>query len=253
MDSPNLYVPYQKAAVIPDVHQDTDFVFAVYDFIEKDGTFDGVIFLGDYFDYHKSQGPRAGVKATVGAILRDCPLPATYLLGNHDAQYLWTNRQRQIKAKQAFEIPVGCSGYSKSRAVDVKRYWPEMGNRVQPFALCQGVLLSHAGINSRLILPIYEDQEALEKLYLAMTADVKNVSVDHPLFWIPRSRGGHHPFGGPLWQDWHEFEDDLPWPQVVGHTANKRIPSMIGRSLCLDHGQTTWATLEGGDLHIHKV
>ena len=251
----NLDVPLAKAAIIPDVHQDTDFLAAIYEAAESEGV-DGYIFLGDYFDYHKSQGPRAGVKRTVAAVRDEVPGPAVYLAGNHDTQYLWTNRQRHIFARQPFEIPqLGCSGYSRSRAQDVKHYWPDFGKYVRPFARCQGFVLSHAGIDARLmpVTPTGSDEDAIERLYAEFTFALTHLDITSPLFWVDRTRGGIDPYAGPLWQDWRQFNDDLPWGQIVGHTARRERPGIVGRSVCLDNGQTTWGILHGGDLHFRVV
>ena len=46
------------------------------------------------------------------------------------------------------------------------------------------------------------------------------------------------PVGGPLWLDWDsEFVDDLPLPQVVGHTRGREARRK-DRSWCIDATQT---------------
>ena len=57
-----------------------------------------------------------------------------------------------------------------------------------------------------------------------------------------------------LWCDWNEeFVDDLPFPQIVGHTADAK-PRRKGRSWCLDCGQTHYGVLEAdGTLVVKRV
>ncbi len=54
-----------------------------------------------------------------------------------------------------------------------------------------------------------------------------------------QARGGDAPVGGITWQDWNlEFKDELPFPQIVGHTQSPEGARQKGRSWCLDGGKT---------------
>ena len=64
-------------------------------------------------------------------------------------------------------------------------------------------------------------------------------------------RGGEQPCGGITWQDWNdEFRDDLPCPQLVGHTSSSDGARQQGRSWCIDGGQTCYACLSGERLEL---
>jgi hypothetical protein len=66
----------------------------------------------------------------------------------------------------------------------------------------------------------------------------------HPLFHAGPGRGGIlAPIGGPLWLDWEsEFVDDLPYPQIVGHSRSSEVRRK-DRSWCIDAAQSRAALL----------
>jgi len=108
-----------------------------------------------------------------------------------------------------------------------------------------GWLITHAGVHPSLWPQGKDLSEGITELNETMRALVADPPTDysHPLIGAGPARGGYHPVGGPLWLDFvEEFVDDLPFPQVVGHT---RSPDVLqnGRSLCLDACQQVCALL----------
>jgi len=74
-------------------------------------------------------------------------------------------------------------------------------------------------------------------------AEDPTTTDDHPLLGAGPVRGGFHDIGGPLWQDFNEeFEDSLPFPQIVGHTRQRKV-ARKGRSVCIDVCQTACGVL----------
>lgn len=54
--------------------------------------------------------------------------------------------------------------------------------------------------------------------------------------------------GGPLWLDWEsEFVDELPYRQIVSHSADSE-PRQKGHSWCIDCGQQAYWILEDREL-----
>jgi len=61
--------------------------------------------------------------------------------------------------------------------------------------------------------------------------------------------------GGTTWQDWNlEFSDDeIPLPQIVGHTRSASGARQQGRSWCLDGRQTCYGRLEPEALTVRMA
>jgi len=75
-----------------------------------------------------------------------------------------------------------------------------------------------------------------------------------PLLAAGKTRGGDTPIGGLTWFDWNdEFSDDLPLPQIVGHTADEVGARQKGRSWCVDGNQSYYAVLENGECEVRNV
>ena len=69
-----------------------------------------------------------------------------------------------------------------------------------------------------------------------------------------KTHGGDAPIGGLTWLDWNdEFSDDLPLPQIVGHTADEVGARQKGRSWCVDGNQSCYAVLENGGCDVRDV
>lgn len=226
---------------------------------------DRVIFLGDYFDSFAPDCSAKRVCRTMAHLMHEGRLgrgPAcTFLVGNHDLQYLAlcrTHRHRPTAIpREPWAVPFGCSGFSKSRAQDVIRYAdPEWLDALQVVTTAGGYLLSHAGVDPAFfrVLPHWDEDRMLRQLEkdAAQALATAHIDRDQAWFWCGRDRGGSDPFSGPLWQDWGTFEDDLPWPQIVGHTAGGE-PRQAGRSWCLDTGQRHYGVLMGGELVIREA
>jgi hypothetical protein len=248
----------KRVLVIADVHQDTSFFQKVLN--QEEGKFDILVFLGDWFDSHHPKFV-SGIKETCFFInnLRE-KYDCRFIVGNHDLSYydsyIWYKR----KKSKCLDLPFYCSGYTTSKAKKVSKY---LNKDVieESFLIVEvnGWLLSHAGINKKLWPVFYgnnADQEAKNKLIEKSIEVFENFRADpeNGFFWVSKSRGGRHPYGGVIWQDWdEEFEDSLPYPQVVGHTYSEE-PRQKGSSWCIDCAQSYYAIIEpSSEIKIKKV
>lgn len=247
---------HRPALVVPDLHQDLDFLDRVVAFARREDA--ALVFLGDYVD---GINPRWKDPSALGALADRLPELALthaagcfFLAGNHDVQAIQAGRMRAglliegredevarldaaIPAAPAYGRLLGA--WSK----DFLRTW-----RVA--ALIHGHLATHAGV-ARRYWPwgAAADAAGQARAFLDETQAAWERFVQHnadgPLFEAGPGRGGRlAPVGGPLWLDWDtEFVDDLPLPQVVGHTRGREARRK-DRSWCLDAGQTCAALID---------
>lgn len=242
--------PDRPVLVVPDVHQDIDFLERAVALAERQGA--SLTFLGDYVD---AIGPRWSEPATLRVVARILPEIAethpggcVFIAGNHDVQALQTARHRASLLIAGDDEQVEKLDRAMPSAA---AYGDLLGAWARDFLLswrlastAHGFLLSHAGV-ARRYWPwgaasdaagqarvfVAEGQAAWEKWLLRHETS--------PLFEVGPGRGGRDaPVGGPLWLDWDtEFVDDLPLSQVVGHTRG-REPRRKDRSWCIDASQT---------------
>lgn len=259
-----------RTLVVPDLHHDLPWLGRVLD--AERGQYDRLVLLGDYFD---ARDPECTAKKVARCLLelpaeveRQCgrPIPVTFLVGNHDYQYAMLRHTRHPPA-YAHAVPGGCSGYSKTRATDIRHVLDgtDFWDKCRLATEAGGYLLSHAGVLPHL-WPIlgaswiddcasYEEAVSDEaSVFLGKTEQAwrdRFASHDHPAFHAGRARGGAYERSGLLWCDWNEeFEDALPLPQIVGHTASRSGARQKGRSWCIDGQQTTYAVIHGGRVGV---
>ena len=248
-----------RTLLIPDIHQDLLFLSRLLDRENLD-TFDQIIFLGDYFDPRSEAF--AGEQATrmiaqfLHELVKAHPKKVRLLWGNHDIIYC---RLRE------YVLRVGQSGIEKDaagqpelmetfkRALWINEVWPgEMWFRLELAILQDDWLISHAGIHPEFWPDAATPEDALSQLQFEWEGVIGNLfeNEDHPLLEAGQARGGQQTVGGPVWLDWdNEFVDELPYRQIVGHSAGPK-PRQKGRSWCIDCGQLGYGVLESGDLQF---
>lgn len=242
--------PERPVLVVPDIHQDLGFFERSVTLATRHGA--SLLFIGDYVD---AVDPRWREPAALTAITRALPELAenhpggcVFLAGNHDVLALQAARHRAAllvagdteqveKLDQAMPL---AAGYA-----DLLGAWSkEFLLRWSLASAAHGILVSHAGV-ARRYWPwaAAADRSEQAKVFLN---EAKNAwlrwllkNEEGPLFEVGPGRGGRNaPVGGPLWLDWDsEFVDDLPLPQVVGHTRG-REPRRKDRSWCIDAAQS---------------
>lgn len=237
--------------VIPDIHQHIAWADAI---ISKESDRVGkVVFLGDYFDaklpYAASAEQTAGF---VSSLVEAHPtLEFTFLVGNHDLPYLYG-----LQNPGAIFNPYTNGAFDETLLPGLSRSLsPSFTAKLEPFALIQGFLLSHAGLHRSFLPEGTIEESDLETLYTQLKSQLSCLtsSPDPALAAIGYSRGGISPVGGITWQDWnHEFEDSLPWPQLVGHTILE-APNQNNRSWNLDTRSGNYAIISEGTTSILSI
>ncbi|MFP4282321.1 MAG: metallophosphoesterase [Opitutales bacterium] len=259
--------------LIPDIHQNDRFLASVLERHPPESLAE-IILLGDLLDARsdafKTADALAGVLRQLHEIREEERCTVTQLLGNHDWDYLqmWPLVERSVTGKLS-DVAVEFSIYALSlctagalmEPADVNLpYTPEDDDLLWPLAwwkearlgvFRRGYLISHAGLHPDHLPADLERSGSSVESYLNMQLGEAwkrlegggAASETSPLLRAGRARGGELARGGPLWLDWkHEFEDALPFPQIVGHTPDAR-PRRSGRSWCLDCAQTHAALL----------
>jgi hypothetical protein len=125
-----------------------------------------------------------------------------------------------------------------STAQAVAKEWNlEFWRMLKPFVFVHGRLISHAGLHrsfypEKLRNPI-EALKQIENRWKRQMRRLLAEGLPGDLMEAGEERGGEiGAVGGILWLDWSRFADDLPFGQVVGHTAAAE-PRVKGRSQCI--------------------
>lgn len=236
---------HARAVLVPDIHQDVDFLQGILAH-EDDGEC-SFILLGDYFDPRGSD--YASVSATCQALTEARARLGERLVmlcGNHDTQYLEVlPRARSHQGLDALRIHHATGNFTASKAKSIAQQWDEsFVAQIEPLALAHGWLLSHAGIHADFWPRAERPEQALDALYQRLRRALSELTRPDPaLGGVGQARGGFEAHGGVTWQDWdHEFEDSLPYPQIVGHTREPE-PRSRGRSHCIDCCQQRYAVI----------
>lgn len=222
--------------IIPDIHQDVDWAQRILD-REKGKP---VVFIGDFYDSRRN----VASAETTAIFHKFCLHKYNVILGNHELRYMecWSH-VRQRRNKKFHLHPT--SGFSNNKSKDVNKtlLWDEW-QRSHMFVYVHGHMISHAGFredNWNFYQTLSENLARLEKATKEAMA-VMSV-MPSPFFQIGKFRDGDAEFGGPCWLDWdEEFRDNLPIPQIVGHTRHD-TPQQIGKCWDLDCMQTYYGVL----------
>jgi 3',5'-cyclic AMP phosphodiesterase CpdA len=252
----------RRCLIIPDVHQDIAWVERIL--MREDAgdvSPDLIVFLGDYFDSRRPVTQRAGTAETcvyLDALRVRLGERAIFLLGNHDVQYLEA-RAACLARRTPRHLRYKCgAAFSHSAAKRIaKDLSPEFWSAARLFVSVNGWLLSHAGVAAEhwplRAIPV-DSLRAFDEACVAALETITAPLASHPLLEAGRVRGGDAEVGGITWLDWDdEFADELPFPQVVGHTSDESGARQRGCSWCLDGGQTCYGVLGPAGLSVRSV
>lgn len=233
----------ESVLVVSDVHQRVSWIKAVLD--HEAGNYDKFLLNGDIIDCHRDEeAGAAGVRETARfyAWLVD---NHNATLGNHDTPYCESYLANSRFAKK-IHLLNPCSGYTNSKSIEFnKEMTVERWNKVKLFYVVNGWLVSHAGVNKHFWPQRDSIDASLAALWDQCDDTLRNLrGKGSELLQAGFGRGGSAQFAGLTWQDWSmEFDDELPLPQLVGHTYCANTVRQIGRSFCVDGG-TTYAMIK---------
>jgi hypothetical protein len=231
-----LFLNAMKTLIIPDLHHHVE---NAERWIASKSA-DRVVFLGDYVDDFGDNVSDA--RKTAEWLRRRIETTQdVFLLGNHDAPYLFPENPQLY-----------CPGFTKPKAAGIREILtPEHWKRFQLAVIEQGWLLSHAGFHPEWIGPF-----PLSTLTNSCAAALQRAARGEPdpLFGAGRDRDGFQSVGGPLWMDWASL---VPIPginQIVGHTPGTKVREKItadSKNYCLDvRNGSAAAILSDGEVCI---
>jgi hypothetical protein len=234
----------ESVLVFSDVHQRINWAREVMDF--EQGNYDKIVFLGDMADSFHSPPEVSGIRETAAfhrelVEMRNCRC----ILGNHCAPLAETARMAQTfqHKRKIFNF---CSGFTRSKSIEyAKEMTPDHWKKVKLFTLCNGWLLSHAGMpkwiwdmGDSMAYNEKEPDDILRQIWLESERALSCIEArEHAFLRCGYIRGGDHESGGITWQDISEFRDNLIYPQIFGHSSAPFV-RQIGRSYCIDTGLT---------------
>jgi hypothetical protein len=265
-DQPYTLPADRNYLLVFDIHQNIRWLQRVLD--AESGNYDHLILGGDYFDPYEPY-PHTATDAETAAfynVLLDSHRDRlTILLGNHDLPYLVA--QRMADPGFFYHPFSDLKGYDTLVAKDLARQVDkEFWDSGQLFATAHGYLISHAGVAEE-FWPLRQSsgQDATESIESSLSqlwttcrkALAEAKTRRHPILEPGRARGGDkQERGGIIWQDWNlEFSDEeIPLPQIVGHTRSASGARQKGRSWCLDGQQTCYGILwPDGALEVKTI
>lgn len=247
-----------RTLLIPDIHQNYGFLESILEREPLD-SFERIVLLGDYFDGREPthRGPDAARKTArlINQLEVKVGSRLTLLWGNHDVPYYLYQCANGRGGADHSEFrrlrrQMGLAPESQATAEAICEEWPlSFWGKLRPFVRINRFVVSHAGIH----LSLYPSKarsvaQALEILGKQWSEDfikLRSGGIPGPLMDAGTVRGGERfEVGGVTWLDWEqEFEDDLPFGQIVGHSwcVSQRE---IGRSHCIDFGQCAYAMID---------
>lgn len=229
----------RRVLVFGDVHQRLNWADAAL--AHEAGQFDHVVFLGDVVHSFETSSAVSGIRETARWYARLIRRPnTTVLLGNHEAAFMESDSYSRVYKRKP-NLLHGCSGFRPGHAIEfAKEVTPAHWRKVGLFTVASGWLLSHAGVHSSFWRPLISTDQNLARLWEDSVAALQLIQfrMDPLLACGPaRSDIPDAPVGGLTWLDWRsEFQDDLPLPQIVGHTHCFDLHRRKGRSWCVDSG-----------------
>jgi hypothetical protein len=245
-----------RVIVFGDIHQRVNWAKEVLRY--ESGNYDKIVFLGDMADSHFTYPEVSGIRETAAfhrelVEMEDC----LCLLGNHDAPLCETARLAQTfqHKRKIFNV---CSGFTRSKSIEyAKEMTPDHWKKVKLFTVCNGWLLSHAGMPKWMWdmghSMAYNEKtpyEIFKQLWLESERALDRIAFrPHEFFRCGHLRGGDHERGSIIWADIQEFRDNLPLPQIFGHSSNSYV-RQIGRSYCIDTGLTYLLVNRDGSLEF---
>jgi len=245
----------QKIVIVADPHNNYK---KLDNIITKEGG-DINICLGDWFDSFNLDSPSDYIATAKYIKDKFLSNPSNYtLFGNHDIHYL-------------FNAPTTwCGGYEswKYKVID-KVLGGDRGSIQEKFhwsIVVDDILLTHAGLDQRLLPPVCVNKKLVFK-YLEEATNDANIKIRtnqrHWFYEAGRSRGGIASVGGIVWCDFNdEFQPIEDLKQIVGHTNQYRTGKAAqyhregfanitdAENICIDCNLSQYITITNGKMEL---
>lgn len=225
-----------RTLIIPDLHHRTDHA----DHWLATEKYDRVVFLGDYFDSFDDETNDARQTA-IWLRNRMETTDDIFLLGNHDAAYLFPD-----------DPALECEGFTCEKAAAIGEILqPHHWHRLELAWEEQGWLLSHAGFH-----PVWIDIPSVPRILArCRTAmELARRSEVDPILGYGEKPGGIQRYGGPLWMDWASLQPIAGIHQIVGHSSDDQVrenSTLESRNFCLDvNNASAAAILSDGEIRL---
>jgi hypothetical protein len=232
----------ESCLVIPDIHHCIGWARSVIS--HEKNNFDRLLFNGDIIDYRNAV--EASNVTDTAMFYKELLELYDVNIGNHDVSTMewWHVVQAHRNLHNAM---YSCGGQSHNRNREFNKLvtWEEW-QKATLFRKVNGWLVSHAGMCAHWCWDHKKSiDENLEYLWNDSKEAMSTFGRRHNRwFSCGRARGGDAMIGGPVWCDFdYEFQDTLPLPQIVGHTAVYNTVRRIGRSYGIDGKQSTYCLI----------
>lgn len=251
-----------KVIIIPDWHQRISFVEAI---LEKEKSFDNLVFLGDEFDCFEPIDNVLHFSMEecckwINTRMEEWGDKAIWLLGNHTLAYLASYTPTHTPPKGSF---YSCSGWTKNKAKTFNRHintaWFK---KLQLCCKVGNYYCVHAGFQQRQFKPFMSEEDNIQDMYDQWEND-KLSFMHSPWHWINYigpARYGMDDYSSPIWVDFdNEFVPLDSVEQIVGHTnmITNQIrcrKNAIGlENYCIDNNKSMYTVWEDGKLRFGRI
>jgi hypothetical protein len=239
-----------SSILIPDIHEDYLWLERI---IAANPDADRYILMGDIMD---SKNPKISDARKTGELILEHKShfgdKYTILFGNHEAQYWETfHRVQNFSGIDRMKIRTAVGSFRTNKA----KKWGKLFNKqdfldMKPFINLHGHIISHAGIKKRFFKAAEYNLETLENTAIQAWENIHHEM--HPLLAPGKARNGDQKYGGITFLSWENFKDNLPFPQIMGHSPHIE-PQQKGRSWNIDCGQTFYGILNENSFETHNI
>lgn len=203
-----------KIAIIGDIHSRKIWKDVVLDALTN--KVDKIIFLGDYIDpyFITTYNHNKKILNNIINFKKHNINDVILIIGNHDAHYIYDSISP-------------CQRYDIKNANKLKKLYKDNFDLFQIAYQEKNHLFTHAGVSDRWLLyndipDLKDDKSNIGEVLNNMTLDIKSLSILNKLSYF---RGGFDLYGGPLWANYNETQQDYidDIHQYVGHNKVEEI------------------------------
>ena len=196
---------------VGDIHGQLEILDA---FLDCDA--DKIIFVGEFMDSWR-RSPEDQIQCVRRVLKEIEDGRAEAVFGNHEMSYISPEYR--------------CTGHTAEAQTLFDHIKYEVLEKFKPFvSLANGkILVTHAGLTRQL----WEAHNLTTENYQQALTEWFHEGHTSPFFQVGQRRGGVHPFGGPLWCDFMEFQSVPEIYQIFGHSRGARFRH-LDSAVCID-------------------